>query len=537
MIDFFSNLFETEGFSPRWGCGTWSREHGWVHIIADSSIFAAYFAIPVLLTYFILRRRDIPFPPVFWLFAAFILSCGIGHAIEASIFWHPWYRFSGLVKVITAIVSWATVLSLIPLVPKALALPGLATINNQLLTEIARREQAELEQKQLEDQVRQSQKLESLGILAGGIAHDFNNILTGVLGYIDLARMELPPGSPARGLMEEAMKNTHRAADLTKQMLAYSGKGRFVVQPLSLTQLVIDTTRLLEVSISKKSTMKFDLAPRIPACEADATQLGQVVMNLVINASEAMNDHPGLITISTGSIDCDRSYLKESYLDDTLPGGKYVFLEVTDTGCGMTEETRKKIFDPFFTTKFTGRGLGLAAVLGIVRGHRGAIKVTSEHGRGSTFRVLLPATTQIIESATTESPRVVDAHSQGTVLVVDDEEVVRDLASAMLQRMGLQVLLANDGHQGVEMFRANRDRIQLVLLDLLMPRLDGAEAYQELRKISPGVRVILTSGYDEKVATDRFAGSGMAGFIQKPYSFEQLSSVVRTALAPARPSD
>ncbi len=529
MSDFFLNLFSTNGFPARWNCGSWSSTHGWIHIISDLCISGAYFAIPAILTYFIFKRRDIPVPPIFWLFAAFILSCGIGHAIEASIFWHPWYRFSGLIKMLTAIVSWATVLALIPLIPKGLALPGLAEVNKKLLEEIARREEAERERQQLEAQVLQSQKLESLGLLAGGIAHDFNNILTGVLGYLDLARMELPANSSARELMEEAVKSTHRAADLTKQMLAYSGKGRFFIQPLNLSTVVKESGPLLEISISKKVSLHYNLAPHLPMCEADQTQLGQVLMNLVINASEAMDNQTGAIQITTGSMHCSREYLREAFLDETLPAGNYVYLEVTDTGSGMPEETKAKIFDPFFTTKFTGRGLGLAAVLGIVRGHKGAIKVVSEVGKGTTFRVLFPST----QKANIEVPLVVPTavtRGNGTVLVVDDEAVVRSLATNMLHRMGFRVITANDGLEGVDAFRHNADQILFVLLDLLMPNLDGIETLRELRKIRPDVCILFSSGYDEKVATEQLTENGIAGFIQKPYDFDQLSKAVQEAL-------
>lgn len=530
MSDFFLKIFDTNGFPPRWNCGSWSSTHGWIHIISDLSIFAAYFAIPCVLIYFLYRRRDVPFPPIFWLFAGFILSCGIGHAIEATIFWHPWYRFSALVKVITAMVSWATVFALIPIIPKVLAIPGIAAMNKKLLAEIARREEAEAERRKLEAQVLQTQKLESLGLLAGGIAHDFNNILTGIMGYIDLARLELPPNSIARQLMEEAAKNTQRAADLTKQMLAYSGKGRFVIQPLNLSEVVKEALPLLEISISKKVTLNHNLAPNLPNCEADRTQIDQVLMNLVINASEAMEKQSGVIQISTGMIYCSQEYLKEAYLDESLPAGNYVYLEVMDTGSGMSEATRVKIFDPFFTTKFTGRGLGLAAVLGIVRGHRGAIKVISELGKGTTFRVLFPATNKgISQEVTVHSPSQSKIGS-GTVLVVDDEEVVRNLATGMLQRMGFHVLTAKDGADAIEVFRHNADRIRLVLLDLLMPNLDGAETLKELRLIRPEIRILLSSGYNEELAKQEFTTSRLTGFVQKPYNYEQLFNAIKQAL-------
>ncbi|MEZ6140443.1 MAG: response regulator [Zavarzinella sp.] len=530
MADFFFNLFNTNGFPARWNCGTWTAGHGWLHIIADSAIFAAYFAIPCLLAYFVLRRRDLPFPPIFWLFAMFILSCGIGHAIEASIFWHPWYRLSGFVKMITAIVSWATVIGLIPLIPKALSLPGLAAVNKQLREEIARREIAVQERQKLETQMLQAQKLESMGILAGGIAHDFNNILTGILGYIDLARMDLPEDSPVQHYMNEVVNNAQKAAGLAHQMLAYSGKGKFVVEPVNLSNLVEDGKGLCAISVSKKCKLSYDLDDSIPECDADSTQLNQVLMNLVINASESLHDQPGEIHVRTGVMYCERSYLSDTYLDETLPEGEYVYLEVEDNGSGMSEETQSRLFDPFFTTKFTGRGLGLAAVFGIIRGHHGAIKVSSIIGEGSSFRALFPVSSSAQRVVEMPLLPVSTYHGQGKVLVVDDELVIRELATNMLQRMGFEVIVARDGQEGIEQYKAHASSIQLVLLDLLMPRLDGVEASVELRKINPQVRIVLTSGYNEQVASTRFVHYGMAGFLQKPYLFEQMATVIEKAL-------
>jgi signal transduction histidine kinase/CheY-like chemotaxis protein len=400
----------------------------------------------------------------------------------------------------------------------------------QVLRDLTERKRAEESHRKLEAQILHSQKLESLGVLAGGIAHDFNNILTGILGYIDLARIETPPDSSARRLMEEAAKNSHRAASLTKQMLAYSGKGRFVVRPMNLSTLVTDTARLLEISIAKKCSLRYDLAAQLPACEADATQMGQILMNLVINASEAIGDQCGVIGIATGAMHCDRAYLAEAYLDEGLLPGLYIFLEVSDSGCGMTPETREKIFDPFFSTKFTGRGLGLAAVLGIVRGHRGAVKVYSEPGKGSTFKVLLRATTQ--PAVEEKAPPAADEEfrGSGTVLVVDDEQSVRDLARDMFTRLGFMVLSARDGCEGVRVFRDHVDDIRLVLLDMTMPRLDGVETFREMRRMRSDLRVLLSSGYNEQTATSRFVGKGLAGFIQKPYSFDQLIVAVKQAM-------
>ena len=260
-------------------------------------------------------------------------------------------------------------------------------------------------------------------------------------------------------------------------------------------------------------------------------------MNLIINASEAIGEKSGVVTVSTGVIQAERSYLSETYLDENLPEGYYVSLEVADTGCGMDEQTQQKIFDPFFTTKFTGRGLGLAAVLGIVRGHGGALKIDSQPQRGSTFKVLFPASRQPVEESVGPSATEQEWRGSGVILAVDDEETIRIAAKKILERQGFTVLTAEDGLEALEIFRSRADEIVAVLLDLTMPRLDGEETLRELRRIRPEVRVILSSGYDEEETANRFAGKGLAGFVQKPYGIRPLVEKIRQALEAPPESD
>jgi len=396
---------------------------------------------------------------------------------------------------------------------------------------LAERKRTESERRQLEARIRQMQKMESLGVLAGGIAHDFNNLLMGILGNADLALLRLPPTSPIRDHLTGIAKATHRAADLTRQMLAYSGKGKFLVESLDLSCLIEEIDHLISAAVSKKAAVEYHLAQNLPAVEADATQIRQLVMNLIANAGEAIGESSGTIAISTGAMECDRAYLEQSYLDEDLPAGTYVYVVVSDTGSGMDDETRAKIFDPFFTTKFTGRGLGLAAVLGIVRGHHGAIKVASAPQRGTTIRVLFPAcrpAASVLSSAEVEAAGW--EGGQGTVLLVDDEEAVLTVAKGMLEALGFEVLSAADGRQAVEVFRRRAEEIRLVLLDMAMPRMDGEETFCEIRRIHPEARVLLSSGYNEQTATNRFAGRGLAGFIQKPYRLAALREKIRNVL-------
>lgn len=390
--------------------------------------------------------------------------------------------------------------------------------------------QAEEERRVIETQMLHTQKLESLGVLAGGIAHDFNNLLTSVIGYSELARGQLPHKSEAGVFIDEAVQGARRAAELTQQMLAYSGKSVLIVEPVQLSKLVSEITRLLQVSISKKCVLRFDLMENMPACMVDATQLRQVIMNLIINASDAIGDRSGVIAITTGVAWCDKEYLAENFVDDQLPEGLYAHLEVADTGSGMSAETRARIFDPFFTTKFTGRGLGLAAVLGIVRGHKGAIRVYSELGSGTTFKLLLPAQPQMELERTGPDPEPAQWCAGGHALVIDDEESIRGLTRHMLLQMGFEVTTAKDGREGVEVFREMVASNPLVLLDLTMPHMDGAEAFKQLRQIRPDVRVIIMSGYGEQTIDTQFAGKGLAGFLQKPFRLMEVRELVRSIM-------
>ena len=396
--------------------------------------------------------------------------------------------------------------------------------------DVSERKRGEEERLRFEEKLQQAQKLESLGVLAGGIAHDFNNLLMGVLGYADLALLELAAESPARHSVQQIVTAALRAADLTRQMLAYSGKGRFVIEQLDLSRLVEEMSHLMQVSISKKAALRFDFAPSLPPIEGDATQIRQVVMNLITNASDALGERSGVITIRTGAAPVDRSYLQSTYMDDNLPEGPYAYIEVSDSGCGMDAETRARIFDPFFTTKFTGRGLGLAAVLGIVRGHKGGIKVYSEVGQGTTFKVLFPCKPEAAPAPEAAAGPEEARRGAGLVLVVDDEETVRSVSKMALEKSGFSVMTAGDGREGLSVFQSHGAAIDLVVLDMTMPHMNGEEAFREMRRLRPGARVILSSGYNEHEATHRFAGKGLAGFIQKPYRARDLVEKVAELL-------
>jgi PAS domain S-box-containing protein len=384
----------------------------------------------------------------------------------------------------------------------------------------------------LESQLQEMQKLESLGVLAGGVAHDFNNLLTGILGNATLAASELPEDAPLRAHLAQIEAAASRAADLCKQMLAYSGKGRFDLRTIDLDRVIEDSNALLRASVGKKADFTIQLAGNLPPIQADAAEIRQVVMNLVLNAAEALGDLEGAIRLQTGIMRADKKFFAKAHLSPDLPEGTYVFLEVADTGCGMTPDIRSRIFDPFYTTKFTGRGLGLPAVLGIVRGHDGALRVESLPGRGTTIRALFPAAAGKVEKPRSASPKDSAWRGAGLALLIDDEAVVQDTVSQMLKSIGFGVQLATDGQAGVDQFRATPDAFALVMLDLTMPRLNGDEVHRILRELRPNLPVVVMSGYSEQEISNRFGTHAPAAFLQKPFRLPDLRETLRTILTP-----
>ena len=388
------------------------------------------------------------------------------------------------------------------------------------------------ERKTLEKKLFEKQKLESIGLLAGGIAHDFNNLLVGILGNASMAQELLPSGNPAAEAVEGIVQASERAAHLTRQMLAYSGKGQLVIEPVDLSNLARAVTKLVQSSIPNQIAVHLELAPDLPPVEADEGQMQQVIMNLVINAAEAIGKDAGLISVRTSVQAVDAHFIREQLDGPEFEPGTYVRLEVSDTGSGMDEETKTRIFDPFFTTKFTGRGLGLAAVAGIVRGHKGAIQVRSVPGKGSTFFVLFPAA-RLAAVKPEPPPRPADTEVEGadTVLIVDDEQVVLRTAKRALERRGYTVLQAESGPDAIEMLKDGKERISVVVLDLSMPGMSGQEALLELRRIKPEIEVIVSSGYNESEALRIFSGQKISGFLQKPYTSARMAEKIKDALA------
>ncbi len=405
------------------------------------------------------------------------------------------------------------------------------------LRDITHRKEEEEERKRAEIHMLHVQKLESLGILAGGIAHDFNNLLMTIVAHAGLAAKKMAQESPGREHLLKIEQAALRGGELANQMLSYAGKGQPIIQSINLSKLVKEMGHLLGVSISKRVILTYDLLGKIPLIPADPSQIRQIVMNLIINASEAIGDSSGTIILRTGTTFVNQSYLQQCEFIGELNDGDCVFLEIQDSGSGMAQESLKKMFDPFFTTKFAGRGLGLAALLGIVRAHGGAIKVSSQEGEGTTFRIIFPCTYSEESSSSHDLMPKDKWRGSGTILVIDDEEEVRLAAQLILEEIGFSVLCASDGRKGLEMFREHHSHLQVVLLDLTMPHLSGEHVYSAMRNISPHMPIILSSGYSEEEALKRFAQKGIQAFIQKPYPVEALTKKIQNIVAPPPCSD
>jgi two-component system, cell cycle sensor histidine kinase and response regulator CckA len=373
------------------------------------------------------------------------------------------------------------------------------------------------ESRALEERVRRTQALESLGVLAGGIAHDFNNILTGILGNAELALLGLEAGSKANRRVQDVRQSALRAAELCRQILAYGGGGKYVVETVDLNAIVGEMPGLLYASVPRKADVRYELRPEPVPIEADAGQIRQVVMNLILNASESLGGGHGMVTVHTAVVPCDERTFAGAVLQSELPPGPYARLTIADTGRGMSRETIDRIFEPFFTTKFTGRGLGLAAVLGIVRSHRGAITVQSSEGHGTTFTIHLPCASDAVLPAGGKAAEAAPGRIRGRILVIDDEEVVRSVIRETLEGAGANVDTAPDGQQGLARFGELADELALVLLDLTMPKMGGDDVLAKIRERREDLPVVIMSGYTEQEVTRRIGAAGVTAFLQKPF--------------------
>jgi signal transduction histidine kinase/ActR/RegA family two-component response regulator len=383
------------------------------------------------------------------------------------------------------------------------------------------------EKKRFEQQLQHTQKLESIGVLAGGIAHDFNNLLTGILGNASLLLSDLRPGSSERELALHILEASESAASLTRQILAYSGKGRFVMEPVDLSAVANDSRNLVRRFIPKGVELVYELAKDLPIIEADPAQMQQVTMNLIINAAESFGESSkGEVRIKTALVTLDGNFFQSG--DPDLEPGAFVLIAVSDNGCGMDEVTLQRIFEPFFTTKFIGRGLGLSAVHGILRGHKGLHRLRSQPGAGTTIELYFPAVAAA--SPSVSAAEISQPKTSQTILVIDDEAAVQQFARNALERQGYKVLTADNGLVGVKLFEEMREKVALVLLDFSLPVMSGEETLAQLRRIDPSVPIVLSSGFGHDTALQGFDGKDLSGFIGKPYTLPKLMEVIEAAL-------
>lgn len=410
---------------------------------------------------------------------------------------------------------------------------------NGFIWDVTDRVEAEEMRLSLERQVQHAQKLKSLGVLSGGVAHDFNNLLMAILGHAELAMLEMKPDAPARESVLHIQKSSQRAADLCRQLLAYSGRGAFEIKRIKIHALVKEMLELLKTSVSKKATLNINLPEDLPAVSGDAAQLTQVVMNLITNASDAIGDGKGVITVTGRLLGSEDDIPSGAFVSDEMPHGRYICIEVSDTGCGMSLETMERIFEPFFTTKTTGRGLGMAAVMGIVHSHKGALWLTSEEGKGTTFQVFLPAvkkeghsTTFMMRDQTTDLWK-----GSGLILLVDDEEELRLVGTKMLKHIGFAVITAATGKEAIEVFQKRKKDIEAVLLDLTMPEMDGEETFNALKKIDSTAKVIIVSGFSLQEIEERFNNRGLLGALHKPYTLKELKKILRAHFDDSTPDE
>jgi len=532
-MDRIFNIFGTQGLAPHGYCLLWEPQLVWTHVIADALIAAAYFSIPLAIVRFVTRRRDIAFSWVFWLFALFIVACGTTHIVAIWTLWYPYYGFEAVVKVITAIASVGTALVLWPLVPKALAIPSplqLRQANDELARRVSERDEAleqlrreVAERERAEAALLQAQKMEAVGQLTGGIAHDFNNLLQAVSGM--LALIARHPGDEAKVARwaEQGLKAAERGTRLTGQLLAFSRVQRLDLQPVEAAPLVTGMLELLGRSLGPSVRIETAVEEPDAVVIADRTQLELALLNLSINARDAMPGGGTVIIGVSNGVAAD----KEAFPDGAVD------LWVRDEGSGMPREVLERAFEPFFTTKGVGKGtgLGLSMVYGVARQSGGSARIDTEVGRGTTVTITLRRAAVGAQAQQGPDPATHGAAVQGageTVLVVDDDDAVRTSIADGLSGLGYRVVEAQDGPSALAMLA--RTEPDIAILDYAMPGMTGAELARAARRIRPAMKVVFASGYSESEALETIVGPD-APIVRKPFALEVLAGVIRRELA------
>jgi len=548
VLDYFRNLFSTE-FMPHGMCYLWDPAVLWLSAASDILISASYYAIPFLLFYFVRKRRDIAFNGIFVAFGMFILACGTTHLMGAVTIWHPIYRLDGVIKAITAIASAATFIMLVPMMPTLIALPSpsqLEKVNRSLEREIEVRRGAEdevrrinedledrvakrtAERQALEAQLIQSQKMEAIGRLAGGVAHDFNNLLTVILGYTEMLREHLGQDAIALEFGDEINLAAHRASDLTNQLLAFSRRQIALPRVVSLNDVVNQIEKMLRRIIGEDIRLETRLTDSVQPVNVDPAHIQQVIMNLAVNARDAM-PRGGTLIIETANVELSAEYAGRHIGVDA---GPYTLLAVSDTGTGMDDATKARLFEPFFTTKEKGKGtgLGLSIVYGIVKQSGGEILVYSEPGHGTAFKIYLPVVAASPEALRPAAEEREITPAAETVLLVEDEPQVRTLTRTMLTSRGYHVLEAASASDALKLIAEQDQPIDLLLTDIVMPGMNGADLAREAAGARPSIRVLFMSGYTEGGVIDRGVLDSETPFIQKPFTLGALDRKIREVL-------
>jgi signal transduction histidine kinase len=560
MMQFLADIFNNTDLSPHGFCLLWRPELIWIFILSDTVIVLSYYSIPLALTYFVIKRRDLVFGWIFWLFGAFILACGTTHVFEILTLWYPLYGIEAAVKFITAVASLVTAAVLWPLLPRALALPSPAMLtraNEKLSAQIDERnralatlreseeryralsetlQQEAEERRRVEEALRQSQKMEAVGQLTGGVAHDFNNLLTVILGNLEGAIKLVPEGdTELQARLASIERAGLRAATLTHRLLAFSRRQPLAPRILDLNRLVSGMSDLLNRTLGEATVIETVLAARLWLTRVDPNELENALLNLVINARDAM-ERGGKLTIETANLFLDEEYAAS---DPEVPPGQYVLLAVTDTGTGMGEDVLAQVFEPFFTTKpmGLGSGLGLSMVYGFARQSGGLVRIYSELGQGTTVKIYLPRWLGEDDQPAPDrmSNQRLRSEGQETILVVEDDEDVRAYAVRVLRGLDYHVLEAGDANQAFDLLR--EQQVELLFTDIGLPDIDGRQLANRARQLRPALKVLFTTGYARNAIVHNGTLDADVDMIPKPFSSEALGRRIRQILDRPAPGD
>jgi signal transduction histidine kinase len=529
MWAFFERLLDSTMFSPHGICLLWEPELIWLHVTSDAVIAAAYFSIPVALSIFVSKRRDVDFGWIFWAFAIFIMACGFTHVLSIVTLWVPVYGIEGIIKALTAAASIVTAVMLWPLLPKVLALPS----PSQLRQAEAALAREGMHRREAEDMLRQSQKMEAMGQLTGGVAHDFNNLLTIISGNLEIAEGSLHSwGDATRELLTRVIANAangaQRAAMLTQRLLAFARRQPLDPRLTNVNQLLAGMSDFFRRTVGENIDLEVVGGAGLWQVEVDPGQMEASILNLVVNAKDAMAGK-GKLTIETSNAFIDESYSQQNA---DIPVGQYVQLAVTDNGCGMSRDVQEKAFDPFFTSKQPGQGtgLGLSQVYGFVKQSGGHVKIYSEVGEGTTIKIYLPRSDVTAGAVRESNLPVVGSRGSETILVVEDEAEVRSYLVETLQDLNYRVREAPDGATALAQFDSDPFRIDLLLTDIVMPGINGRQLADELHYRQPDLRVLFMTGYSRNAIVHQGRLDSGVSLLQKPLTQVMLATKIRDIL-------